>query len=86
MILRMARPIKLKDSADAYFRKRIPAGVQRPLAGLPKTCRPPGWGREAVKVSLRAHASDSAAVTAEQARIAAEVSARIAELRRAFAG
>ena len=78
----MARPIKLTDSANAYFRKRIPADVQRLLSGLPKSYRPTGWGREVVKVSLRVHASDSASVAAEQARIAAEVSARIAELRK----
>jgi integrase len=78
----MARPIKLKNSANAYFRKRIPADVQRLLEGLPKSYRPPGWGREVVKVSLGVHASDSAAVAAAQARVAADVSARIAELRK----
>jgi len=68
----MARPIKLRDSAGAYVRKRIPADVQQLLEGLPKSYRPNGWGRATIKVSLRVHASDLAAVTAAQARVATE--------------
>ena len=82
MVLRMARPIKLPDSANAYFRKRIPADVQRLLEGLPKAYRPVGWGREVVKVSLGVHASDASAVALAQARVATEMATRIEQLRK----
>lgn len=52
MVLRMARPTKLKGSGNWYFRRKLPADLQRLVASLPKERRPPGWSTTHIKVAL----------------------------------
>lgn len=69
MVLRMTRPSKRPDSTIPYFRKRVPVDLRSFFDG-----------RKEIKVSLRTR--DPAEIKAEHARIAAEVEARFAQLRR----
>lgn len=68
MVLRMTRPHKRSDSTIPYFRKRVPEDL-RPIIG-----------KSEIKISLRTR--DPNEIRAEHARIAAEVEAQWAQLRR----
>jgi integrase len=49
----MPCPTKRKGSANWYFRRTIPADVQRILAKLPRGKRPPNWYKTHVSISLK---------------------------------
>jgi integrase len=80
MVLKMARPTTRKGTSNVTFRKRIPADVRRILDTLPAVYRPRGWGTEEIVITLGT--ADRRKASAEYARVAAEVEARIANLRR----
>ncbi|KAA5597221.1 DUF6538 domain-containing protein [Blastochloris sulfoviridis] len=48
----MACPTRRKGSDNWYFRRKIPADVQRILASLPKDQRPAGWYKTHISISL----------------------------------
>ncbi|WP_156389085.1 DUF6538 domain-containing protein [Mesorhizobium sp. Root695] len=68
MVLRMNRPHKRPDSTVIYFRKRVPADLQEVV------------GKKVEKISLQTR--DPASAKVAHARIAAEIEARWAQLRR----
>lgn len=80
MVLRMARPVTRKGTANPSFRKRIPADVKRLLDGLPEPYRPKGWGKEEIVITLGT--ADRRRAAAEYARVFAEVEQRFADIRR----
>jgi len=52
MVLRMPCPTKRKGSDRWYFRRTIPADVQRILAKLPRSQRPHNWYAKHIVISL----------------------------------
>src|SRR3954471_23347122 len=53
MVLRMASLTKREGSANWFYRRTIPAAVQRLLARLPKSRWPANWYRTHLSISLR---------------------------------
>jgi hypothetical protein len=82
MVLKMARPVARKGTANAAFRQRIPADIKRILASLPRHYRPNGWGKDEIVISLRT--ADPKAISAAHAKIMGEVERHYAGLRAGF--
>lgn len=53
MTLRVVCPTKRAESDNWYYRRTIPADVQRILYNHPKAVRPNGWYRTHISISLR---------------------------------
>lgn len=79
MVLRMPCPTKRKGSDNWYFRRTIPADIQRILAKLPAAQRPRNWYRTHIAISLRT--ADRATAKAKCPEVAATVEAQIKALR-----
>ena len=79
MVLRMASLTKRKGSDNWYYRRTIPADVQRLLARLPKSQRPANWYRTHLSISLRT--PDRTAAKAKAAEVAAGVERQFKALR-----
>lgn len=82
MGLRMARPVTRSGTANASYRKRIPADVKRILDTLPASYRRKGWGQNEITITLGT--TDRRKAAAEFARISAEVKQRFADILRAY--
>ncbi|RAI33881.1 DUF6538 domain-containing protein [Rhodoplanes serenus] len=80
MVLRMACPTKRKGSDNWYFRRKLPADLQRILASLPKSRRPPGWHRQHIVISLGT--ADRDAAKAKCPEVAATVERQMEALRK----
>lgn len=71
MVLHMPCPTKRKGSDNWYFRRTIPADVQRLLAKLPASRRPRNWYRTHIAISLGT--ADRALAKAKCPEVAAAV-------------
>ena len=79
MVLRMPCPTKRKGSDNWYYRRTIPADVQRILAKLPRQKRPRGWYKTHISISLGT--PDRALAKAKYAEVSARVEQQIKALR-----
>ena len=79
MVFRMARPVTRNGTANAAFRRRIPADIKHILSRLPSRYRPTGWGKDEIVISLRT--ADPKAIPAAHAKVTAEVERHFAGLR-----
>jgi site-specific recombinase XerD len=75
----MASPTKRKGSDNWYYRRAIPANLQRILAALPKSQRPANWYKTQIWISLGT--ADRLAAKAKYAEIAAQVERQMQALR-----
>lgn len=75
----MPCPTKRQGSNNWYYRRRIPADIQRILATLPSEQRPRNWHKTEIWISLGT--PDRAAAKARCPAIAAEVEERLKALR-----
>jgi hypothetical protein len=79
MVLRIASPTKRKGSDNWYYRRTIPADVQRLLAGLPTSQKPANWYKTHLSISLRT--ADRTVAKAKAAEVAAAVDQQFRALR-----
>lgn len=78
-VLRMPNPTKRNGSDNWYFRRRIPADIQRILGTLPRAKRPRCWHKTDIWISLGT--ADRAAAKAKCPEIAARVEQQVKALR-----
>ncbi|MFL9823775.1 DUF6538 domain-containing protein [Rhodoplanes sp. SY1] len=76
----MACPTKRKGSDNWYFRRKLPADLQRILASLPKSRRPPGWHKQHIVISIGT--ADRGTAKAKCPEIAAAVVRQMQALRK----
>lgn len=79
MVLRMTCPTKRKGSDNWYFRRTIPADIQRILAKLPKSRWPRKWYAKHIVISLGT--ADRAAAKEKYPEVAAAVERQMKALR-----
>jgi hypothetical protein len=79
MVLRMACPTKRNGSDNWYFRRTIPADVQRILEKLPAGKRPRNWYKTHISISLGT--ADRVAAKAKCPEVSANVERQLKALR-----